>query len=329
MAGNMSNFRYALVVLGLSSCILGGCGKKLEKPYDYKEGLRRMNAVNIELTEGGHAEGMSVRLAIPDSGSFASDDIVSAASLLIGADPEGQRPLAYKNAYVKTYPASITKIMSALICLENIPDLEQEFTITKNSMIDVSGSSSAHLRVGEKLTIEQLLYAMLIPSGNDAAIAVAEATAGSVEQFVEMMNRRALELGATGTHFVNPHGLPDDDHFTTPYDIYLIMNEVLKYDKFREITGSTQYTCHYKDSNGIGKTQEWTNSNKYLNGEKELPQGMHILGGKTGTTNAAGNCLTVAVQKNGTDEYYIAVVMKDESKDQLYQDMTANLSKIF
>jgi D-alanyl-D-alanine carboxypeptidase (penicillin-binding protein 5/6) len=322
-----SCIRTALPVL-LCLFFLTGCGQKLENRYNVEEGLLRMNSVNTSLTEGVHASGFSDGLALPENTDYNFEDITAEAALLVEYGKEDPKALAYKNPYARTYQASITKVMSALVCLRHIDDLSQEFVITKNSTINVSGSSRAWLRTGETMTIEDLLYGMLVPSGNDAAVAVAEATCGSVDAFVEEMNRTALEIGATGTHFVNPHGLPDDKHYTTPFDIYLTMNEVLKYEAFRKIVGTINYSPKYKDSNGIAKTQDWAGTNRYLLGEAEAPDGIRVIGGKTGTTNAAGYCLTIAAEKESTGEEYISTVMKASSKDELYNNMTALLQKI-
>ncbi len=316
----------ALPVL-LCLMMLTGCGQKIENRYDVNVGLMRMNSVNTSLTETGHAKGFSDGLALPGETTFNADDISAEAALMVEFGKEDPQAVAYKNPYVRTYPASITKVMSALVCMRHIQDFQQEFKITENSNIKVSGSSMAWLRTGETLTIEDLLYGMLLPSGNDAAVAIAEATSGSVEAFVEEMNRTALEIGATGTHFVNPHGLPDERHYTTPYDIYLTMNEAMKYEEFRKIVGTVNYSPHYKDSNGMPKTQNWSVTNRFMIGETPVPQGLEVLGGKTGTTNAAGYCLTMGVRKTSTGEEYISTVMKSKSKDELYQNMTNLISK--
>ncbi|MBE6004467.1 MAG: D-alanyl-D-alanine carboxypeptidase [Lachnospiraceae bacterium] len=316
----------ALPVL-LCLMMLTGCGQKIENRYDVNVGLMRMNSVNTSLTETGHAKGFSDGLALPGETTFNADDISAEAALMVEFGKEDPQAVAYKNPYVRTYPASITKVMSALVCMRHIQDFQQEFKVTENSNIKVSGSSMAWLRTGETLTIEDLLYGMLLPSGNDAAVAIAEATSGSVEAFVEEMNRTALEIGATGTHFVNPHGLPDERHYTTPYDIYLTMNEAMKYEEFRKIVGTVNYSPHYKDSNGMPKTQNWSVTNRFMIGETPVPQGLEVLGGKTGTTNAAGYCLTMGVRKTSTGEEYISTVMKSKSKDELYQNMTNLISK--
>ncbi len=313
-----------------SFLLLSACGKPLEKEYRMEDSLARMSSVASESGASVHALPFSYALALPGDTDFNTDNVKNAAAYLLVSDDGEAAPdaVAYANPYVRTYPASITKIMTALVCLDSGIDLDSSFTLTGSSAISEAGSSTAFLWPGETLRVRDLLYGMLLPSGNDAAVAVAEATSGSVAAFVGEMNRKALELGCTGTHFVNPHGLPDDAHFTTPYDIYLILSAAMKHEAFREIVGTREYTVNYKDRNGAAKSQHWENSNRYLNGEAETPAGLRILGGKTGTTKKAGYCLTQSAVRESTERRYIAVVMKADSKDRLYSDMTELLSKI-
>ncbi len=304
------------------------CGRKLEKAYSFKQAEQRMNAQSGS-GEGVRAKPFANSLAVMGNTDFNAEELSSPAFLLADySTKEKPEPLAYRNPYARTYQASITKVMTALVCLETVQDLNQEFTVTQRSMIRDEGSSSALLKVGDRLRIEDLLYGMLLPSGNDAAVAVAEASAGSVEAFVKKMNETALRLGLTGTHFVNPNGLPSDDHYTTAYDIYLLLAEAMKYEEFRKIVGSTSYTVNYRDKNNVPKTQIWKGSNQFMTGERETPEDLKVLGGKTGTTKKAGYCLTMDTERISTQKEYISVVMKDDSKDELYSDMTKLLKRI-
>ncbi len=305
--------------------LLCSCEKEIEKPFDIKMAIGRMNSVSVNPGIPVQAEGFSKYLAVPDDADFNAEGLLSPACLLVSLNTDEAQ--AYKNPYARTYPASITKLMTALVCLENVEDLNEEFLITSNSVIKEAGSSTAFLQSGERMRIEDLLYGMLLPSGNDAAVAVAEATAGSVSDFVRIMNERALALGCTGTHFVNPHGLPDDNHYTTPYDIYIILNEVMKYDEFRTIASTVTYNVKYKDRNGMPKSQVWNGTNLFLTGEREEPDGVNVLFGKTGTTKKAGYCLALAAEREASNEEFIAISMKEESKDALYGDLTELLSR--
>ena len=231
-----------------------------------------------------------------------------------------------KNIDAAEYPASITKIMTALIAIRD-GDLTDSVTVGPETVITETGASLAHINPGDTLTMEQLLYGLMLPSGNDAGAAIAVHMAGSTEAFAEKMNETAHALGATDTHFVNPHGLNNEDHYTTAYDLYLIFNEALKYPEFRKIIGTVSYRAQYTDSTGQAKTQEWKNSNQYLNGKSKAPEGVAVIGGKTGTTRAAGSCLILGCQdESGND--YISVVLKAENRDVLYDNMTKIMGKI-
>jgi D-alanyl-D-alanine carboxypeptidase len=167
----------------------------------------------------------------------------------------------------------------------------------------------------------------MLPSGNDAGAAIAVHMSGSMEAFAELMNQEALRIGATGTHFVNAHGLSDPEHYTTAYDLYLIFHEALKYPQFREIIQTAEYTAEYTDASGETTAQTWKNSNKYLNGERQMPEGLTVIGGKTGTTAAAGYCLLMASEDEQGDDY-ISVILKSDSREHLYDSMTNIIQKI-
>ena len=161
-------------------------------------------------------------------------------------DETNGRMLYGKAEKEKAYPASITKVMTALLVLEAVDrgDLSVSQPITASyeaaNSID-EDSSTAGIEEGEVLTVEQLLYCLLVVSANEAANILAEAVSGSVTDFVALMNQRAAELGCEGTHFANTNGLPDPDHYTTAWDIYLIAREAMKHDLFMTICGSKSY----------------------------------------------------------------------------------------
>ena len=154
------------------------------------------------------------------------------------------------------YPASITKVMTSLIAIK-YGNLEDQVTVTEDAVISESGATLCGIKPGDTLTLEQLLYGLMLPSGNDAGAAIAIHMAGSIDAFADMMNEEAKRLGATDTHFMNPHGLHDEDHYTTAYDLYLIFNEALKYPEFRTVTGSTAYTANYTNGAGQSVSKTW------------------------------------------------------------------------
>ncbi len=185
-----------------------------------------------------------------------------------------------KNVHERLYPASLTKMMTALVALKHSSG-DMMLTASANVRILESGAQVSGIKEGDKMTLDQALHLLLLNSGNDAAVMVAEGVAGSVEAFVAMMNEEALALGATNTNFTNPHGLNDENHYTTVYDMYLIMNEAVNYSLFNEIISMDSYTTVYTDKNGASKEISVNNTNRYLQGEA-VPEGLTVLGGKTG-----------------------------------------------
>lgn len=228
--------------------------------------------------------------------------------------------------YDKVYPASITKIMTAMLALQS-GKLNDTVTITQDNVTLEDGSQVCGFVAGDQVTLDQLLHCLLVYSGNDAASAIAEYVGGSTENFVQMMNDYAAKLGCTGTHFSNPHGLQDENHYTTPYDIYLMLNEAFTYPKFTEITELPSYTVTYTGSDGTEKSTTLTATDHYLTGEATAPKDVTILGGKTGTTEVAGNCLAILTQ-NAYGKTFVSIVMGADTKELLYQEMNSLLQNI-
>ena len=183
-----------------------------------------------------------------------------------------------KNIFEKLYPASTTKILTAYVALKN-GNLDDVVTVSANAANQASDSSVCELKEGDKITLRDLLYGLMLRSGNDAAVAIAE------------HNAEAKALGATGSHFVTPNGLHDEEHYSTVYDMYLFMNAAVKNETFLEIIKSSRYTANYTDAAGNPVTKEWDSTNKYLMGTEPMPEGVTVIGGKTGTTGEAKYCL--------------------------------------
>lgn len=242
-------------------------------------------------------------------------------------DIKNKSLLFSKSLYEKSYPASITKIMTALVALQKA-DMSQIITITAQDVQLEADSQMCGLAEGDQISMEQLFYGLLVYSGNDAAMAIARTLGdGSIDHFVQMMNDHAQSLGMTGTHFVNPHGLHDDNHYTTVYDIYLMLNEAMKHQEFTDITQLSNYTITYTGADGTEK-QRWLDAtDQYLTGESSAPKGVTILGGKTGTTGKAGACLALMVQNN-YGEPYVSIVLNAENKPVLYERMNQLLEKV-
>lgn len=199
--------------------------------------------------------------------------------------PDTECFLYEKNADEPMPMASTTKIMTALVALEN-SELS-ELVYVKASAVGIEGSS-AYLKEGDTLTMEELLYALLLGSANDAAVAIAEHISADVDSFVSLMNERAESLGLTNTHFVNPHGLDDEEHCTTARELALIAAEALKNDNFKKISSTYKKTFSSEE-----RTRTYVNHNKLL----KLYDGS--IGMKTGFTKRSGRCLVGAAERDG------------------------------
>ena len=223
------------------------------------------------------------------------------------------------------YPASTTKILTAYLALK-YGNLDDVLTVSSDAVNTLmSGSSICGLKPGDQLTLDQALYGLMLCSGNDAANVIAEYISGSTDKFAELMNKEAQALGATQSHFVNPHGLPDDNHYTTAYDLYLIFNAAIKDDRFVNYISTKKYTTSYTDASGAQVDQVWVNTNGYLKGTYDMPENVTVIGGKTGTTEAAGSCL-VLYSESQDKKPYISIVLKGNSKKELYTLMTELLT---
>lgn len=235
----------------------------------------------------------------------AFDDSKLTAQSAILMDADTGLILYEKNAYDSHYPASITKIMTTLLAIENA-SLGEVVTFSKSAAFGIeAGSSTIYTDVGEKLTVEQCLYAMMLESANEVCLGIAEHVSGNVESFADLMNSRAKEIGCKNTHFSNPHGLHSDDHYTCAYDMALIGREALKSSTFRTVASAKRYVMPATNKK---PERYWNNHHQMVYGWK-YPQyeSSSCIGGKTGFTQMAGNTLVTFAEKNGMT--LIAVVM--------------------
>ncbi len=243
-----------------------------------------------------------------------SPEIRSESAVLI--DAVSGQVLYQKNMNKKMYPASITKIMTGMLTLEK-GDLSQTLTMSHEAVFSIDRDSShIALDVDEEITLEQALYALSIASANDAANGIAESIGGSIEGFVDMMNKAAIEAGAENTNFTNAHGLPDDNHYTTAYDMAKITSYALKLPKFIEIFSTERYEI--PPTNKQPETRMLWNRNKFLNGGFPYEG---ILMSKTGWTSDAKHTLVTAAKRGDTT--LVAVVMKSANPNDKWKDTAA------
>lgn len=308
----------------MSVIFISGCGNRLDYAYDVNN---KINAYNVDIGKSADSlKPFAQNLCVTESDlNVDSIDMAMAHSAgLFGID--SKETLYAKNVHDRMNPASLTKVMTALVALK-YGNLEDLVTASNNVKINESGAQVCGFKEGDKVTLEQALYGLILYSGNDAAIMIAEYISGSVSSFAALMNEEAQALGATNTHFTNPHGLTDENHYTTAYDLYLIFNEAVKYDKFIEIINKDSYEFSYSDREGNIKSLEFTTTNLFNKGSKSIPGGVTVIGGKTGTTTAAGSCL-ILLSQNESGNYFISIVLKATDKDSLYNEMTFLLDAI-
>ncbi len=228
-----------------------------------------------------------------------------------------------KNMDDRYYPASITKIMTALVTLEHCTNLDDTVVFNSEVMDSISSNSSTLNPVAildEEMTVRDALFGLMLNSANECASALAVYTAGSIDAFVEMMNEKAQELGAVNTHYMNAHGLDDDDHYTTAHDMAIIFDAALKNDTFRYIDSSATYTIPATNKYG---ERTCTSTNQLINGA--LPY-EGVYDGKTGHTAKAGRTLVTAAYRDGMD--LICVIMKSDN-DNFYSDTETLLDHAF
>lgn len=245
----------------------------------------------------------------------AAPEVNASSAIVIEADTGAV--LYEKDIHTQHYPASITKIMTTLLALENT-SLSDTVTFSYDSVHKIEGTHIG-LTEGEQLTMDQCLHAVMMASANEAAYAVAEHTGGTFDNFVNMMNQRAVELGCTETHFSNPHGLPDETHLTSAHDMALIAQAAYRNATFREITKTLSYTI--PATNKTAETRPITNHHKML--KQGTYKYEYCTGGKTGYTNAARYTLVTYAEKDGMA--LICVVMQCDTSEYEYLDTTSLL----
>lgn len=234
--------------------------------------------------------------------SYAANlELYSTAAILIEKDTS--KILYSKNAEQKMYPASTTKILTAILAIENL-SLDEKLTASYEAVMSIpSGYSNAAIQVGEALTVKELLEVFLVHSANEAGYILAENISGSISEFANLMNKKAEEIGCKNTHFANPSGLHDENHYTTAYDLALIARYCMQNETFRSIVSMPSCTIAATDKY---EERYFKNTNEMLNPKSEY-YNENIIGIKTGYTSQAQNCLISGIRKNGIE--LISVVL--------------------
>lgn len=312
---------FIAVLLGILGIIKIRQGKDLDMTMAYADRMTEKDSTD----EFQRAKSFAADLCVT-SGNVGLEGVSmtnNEKSCLLDID-KGE-VLYAQNIHEKAYPASITKIMTAILAIK-YGNMEDTVTVSQNAVTLEEGSQMCGFEAGDIVTLDELFHGLVVYSGNDAAMAIAEHLGGTAEHFVEMMNEEAKALGATNTHFANPHGLHDDNHYTTAYDIYLMLNEALNYDYFVDTMQLPVYNLSVTRG-GETVVLHLDATDHYLTGEATAPAGVTVLGGKTGTTSKAGSCLAILSQ-NEYGAPYVSIVLKAATKADLYNNMNQLLEKI-
>lgn len=323
-----SKFKQFFVLIALSVFIvtlLTGCGNS----YDTEKPLSISSTVNLPIVRPA---GLADENVVIPYDAYVYDDSKFDYETGLLINETSNTVVHAVNPHKKIYPASMTKIMTGIIVMEAIESGQISLTDTvlvKSPIeFDEDNVIKLGLEPGDYITVDELLHGLLIASFNDCAVVLARYVGDTVGNFVDLMNKKAAELGATNTHFKNPHGLHSSNHYTTPYDLYLIFKEFLTKDLLVKIESNATYviTLHRNDE----KMQiEITSTNAFLANSFEMPTGYSITGWKTGTTEKAGKCIILEFVKDETGEEYICLVSKANDHDTLYKNVEDMLREIY
>lgn len=266
------------------------------------------------------AEPESTAVYLPDLArthtTASLENLRSQAGVLISM--QDYTILAEKNSTDRIYPASITKVMTLIVACEQLEDLDAAFTFT-SALIDpvyLAGASLAGFQPNETVPVRDILYGMILPSGGEAAVALAVCTAGSESAFAELMNRKAEELHLSDTHFVNSTGLHDEQHYSTCEDLAKILAYAMQQEKCREVLSTYQYTTTPTEAHPEGISLTSTMFSRMYGDEAE---GISILAGKTGYTPEAHQCLASYAERNSDGAAFVFVSVGGENRyDPIY-----------
>lgn len=316
--------KYILVITCLSFIFYGISYLKCKIDNDYSSRTTKSFSISPQLAE---------KASITDAGSPTlvsenkEDGLFDGCYYTLFLNDTTKEYYCAKNAHQRMYPASTTKLMTAIVVcdkvnsgeikLDDIVEISQKYDLTEHDL------APCPYRVGAKITVKDLLYDLLLESNNYCALILADYICGSTEPFVELMNIKATEIGATNTHFQNPHGLDDPNHYSTAYDLYLITREAYNYDLIRTIDTCMEYAFSYTSPDGWPVDVTLHPTNLFLNGNAELPSNYKIEIWKTGTTYKSGYCLAMYLSKN--DQLYFVFAAYNDSKSGLYESLVKML----
>lgn len=288
--------------------------------YSYKNSYTNTDKMSV------NANYFADALCVTNEINFGTEDTYAEVAKGAGVFNVSTGEVLYnQDIFKQLYPASTTKILTAYVIMKDC-SLSDMVTISESAVDQADDSQTCGFRAGDIVSVKDLLYGLMLHSGNDAAEALAEHHSGSIEEFAKVMTEEAHKLGATNSQFKNPSGLPDKEHYTSVYDMYLIFNEAIKNETFVEIINTDSHNMIYTNASGETVEKTFNSHSRYRTGAVETPNGFEIIGGKTGTTYDAGYCL-VLYSKNSAGQDIISIVFKADGPHNLYLLMNEILSK--
>lgn len=308
-----------LCLFMIASIALIGCKNSSDEFLAY-EGAG--HSIDNRIFEGSFfAKDLAV---VSEEDNVGTDELLNSGSTLLINVTDSQVCYA-DHVYDRMYPASLTKLLTALVVM-NHGEVADTVTVSYNaSHIAEPGARVCGYAEGDVISMDALLNSLLVYSANDAAVAIADHISGSEEEFVKLMNEEALKIGAVHSNFVNASGLHDDNQYTTAYDMYLIFNSLIKNDTFRKIISSSSYTAIYKDKDGNEQQKILNTTNSFLSSEPDADLTAQILGGLTGATRKAGNCC-ILLCKDSNNKEYISILLNAADSDTLHSQTVRLLS---
>ena len=328
----LKGFIYFFVLI---SCAFGICLYFANENKDYSDHYNNAETVDLGMSDrfpeyelaGFHTE----FTVIKNNTEINADDYLENTYAVIMTNNTDRKCIVAHNVHRRIYPASMTKLLTASVVCDAIErgDLDIDKVITLNHEIEFEDpeATQSNLTEGCSITVRNLLYGFMMCSYNDFGVMLSEAVAGTEEEFVKLMNQKAQEIGATNSHFENSHGLDDLNHYTTAYDMYLIINEASKHEILETIDSYTSYTYFYYNEYGDLIQDDIEPTNRFLSDNARLPANIKIKSWKTGTTDLAGYCLALILDIN--DKEYTIIVTDSEGHNDLYNTISQmfNLSE--
>lgn len=312
-------YKIVAAVMSLMLMLLTGCGSSYKSSKQLDIGI--LPELPLYTTCG-----MAADNAVIASGEEINAENYGSYYTAMLIDDTTKEALVAHNVHGKIYPASMTKLMTGILVMEAIEkgDISMEDVVTLNRKVtfDDWDAMASDLVGGCRIDVKNLLYGLMITSYNDCGVILAELIAGSEEAFCDMMNEKAREIGATNTNFENCHGLHSDEHYTTAYDLYLIIKEFSRHDMAYVIDSLTTYDFTYTDEYGQQQVVEIEPTNQFLTGEINLPDGYSVGSWKTGTTEEALNCLVMELVNDSTGDNYVVLIAGANGQEALYSGMT-------